>query len=67
MILLISIIVYAIVFGLLWWLVGMLPLPSPIRMIVNVCFVLLLIVALLSMVGILPGEHFPLVHLGNFR
>lgn len=49
---LISLIVYLIVLGLIWYLVGMLPLPAPIRQIVNVLFIIVAIVAVLSLFGI---------------
>lgn len=60
---LLSIIIYLIIFGLIWYCVDLLPLPAPVGQIVRVLFVLLLIVTVLSLVGIIPGAHFPLLHL----
>ena len=59
----VTLIIYLIIFGLIWWCVGMLPLPNPIRQIVQVLFVILVILMLLSVVGIVPGGHFPLMRL----
>lgn len=61
--LIISLIVYLVVFGLIWWLIGMLPLPAPIGRIVRVLFIILLILMILSVVGILPGGHLPQIRL----
>ena len=56
---LISLIVYLVVFGLIWWLVGMLPLPAPVAQIVRVLFIILLILIVLSVFGIIPGNYLP--------
>lgn len=63
MTIILSVIIYLIIFGLIWWAVGLLPLPSPIAQIVQVLFVLLVILMLLSLFGIVPGGHFPLIRL----
>ena len=55
----ISLIIYLVVFGLIWWLVGMLPLPAPVAQIVRILFIILLILIILSVVGILPGGYLP--------
>lgn len=59
----ISLIVYLVVFGLIWWLVSMLPLPSPVAQIVRVLFIILLIFIVLSVFGILPGGYLPKINL----
>jgi hypothetical protein len=56
---LISLIVYLVVFGLIWWLVSLLPLPSPVAQIVRVLFIILLILIVLSVFGIIPGSYLP--------
>ncbi len=56
---LINLIVYLVVFGLIWWLVGMLPLPSPVAQIVRVCFIILLILIVLAAFGIVPAHYLP--------
>ena len=48
---LISLVVFALVIGLLWWLIGLLPLPEPAKQIVSVVFVVLVILALLGFLG----------------
>lgn len=55
----ISLIAYLVVFGLIWWLVSMLPLPAPVAQIVRVLFIILLILIILSFAGILPSSYLP--------
>lgn len=59
----VNLIVYLIVFGLIWWAVGMLPLPAPVAQIVRVLFIILLIMIILAAFGIIPGNYLPRVHL----
>lgn len=47
--LLLTIIVFAIVGGLIWYLITLLPLPEPFAMILRVCVILLFVVLLLGM------------------
>jgi ABC-type siderophore export system fused ATPase/permease subunit len=63
----ISLIVYLVVFGLIWWLINMLPLPAPVAQIVRVLFIILLILIILSAVGILPGGYLPRIHIGSLQ
>jgi hypothetical protein len=55
----ITLIIYLVVFGLIWWLVSMLPLPAPVAQIVRVLFIILLILIVLSVFGIIPGGYLP--------
>jgi hypothetical protein len=55
----ISLIIYLVMFGLVWWLVSMLPLPAPVAQIVRVLFIILLILIVLSAFGIGPGGGLP--------
>ena len=59
----ISLIIYLIVFGLIWWVISLLPLPAPVGLIVRVLFTIMLIIIILSAVGILPGVNLPQVRL----
>lgn len=59
----ISLIAYLVVFGLIWWLVGLLPLPAPVDKIVNVLFTIMLIVIILSAFGIIPRGYLPSIHI----
>lgn len=59
----ISLIVYLVVFGLIWYLVSMLPLPAPVAQIVRVLFIILLILVVLSVFGIIPGGYLPRLNL----
>ena len=58
-----NLVVYLVVFGLIWWLVGLLPLPSPVAQIVNVIFTIMLIVIILSTFGFLPRTYLPHIHI----
>ena len=51
----ITLVVYIVVIGLLWWLTTLLPLPAPLPLIIQVLFILLAIFALLSVFGIVSG------------
>jgi len=55
----ISLVIYLVVFGLIWWLVSLLPLPAPVAQVVRVLFILMLIVIILSAAGIIPGGYLP--------
>jgi hypothetical protein len=60
---LVNLIVYLVIFGLIWWLVGMLPLPAPVAQIVRVCFIILLILIVLAAFGIVPSGYLPRLNL----
>lgn len=47
--LLVTLIVFCIVAGLVYWLLTMLPLPDPFKTIIIVAFILILILVLLGM------------------
>lgn len=55
-----SLILWLIVLGLVWWLVGMLPLPDPIQKIINVVFIIVLIFVVLSVFGV-TGASIPML------
>jgi len=59
--LLITIIILAIVAGLLYWLVGMLPLPEPFAQIVKVAVILICILVILGVV--FGGINIPVLNL----
>ena len=52
--LLISLLVFLVIASVVWWAVGMLPLPAPVRPII---LVVLVIIFLVMMLGMLPGSH----------
>ena len=60
---LINLIVYLVIFGLIWWLVSLLPLPAPVGQIVRILFIILLILIVLSVFGIIPGGYLPKLNL----
>ena len=51
---LISLLVFLVIASVVWWAVGMLPLPGSIRPIILVVLVIIFLVYLL---GMLPGSH----------
>lgn len=58
--LLIQIVVLCVVMGLIYWLVGMLPLPEPFAKIASVAVILITILLLLSLFfGLVPALKFP--------
>lgn len=58
-----TLVLYLVVIGLLWYCTTLLPLPEPIPVIIRVLFILLAILVLLSAFGVLPGGHLPVVRL----
>lgn len=59
--LLVTVIIFAIVGGLLWWLVSMLPLPEPFPMVIRVCVILICILLLLGV--LFGGVQLPALNL----
>lgn len=60
--LLIWLIVICLVFAVVWWIIGMIPLPDPFGLIVRVAFALIFLLVLLNMLIGLPGMgHGPLL------
>ncbi len=59
----INLIAYLVIFGLIWWLVSMLPLPAPVAQIVRILFIILLIIIVLSFFGLIPGGHLPRIRI----
>ncbi len=55
----INLIIYLVVFGLIWWLVSLLPLPAPVAQIVRVLFIIILILIVLGAFGFLPISYLP--------
>ncbi len=51
----ITLIFYLIVLGLLYWLVSLIPLPDPFGRIVQVLFIILAVLVVLSAFGIVSG------------
>lgn len=46
--LLVGLVIFALVAYLLWWVLSLIPLPPPVRVIVTVLFVLICVVMLLN-------------------
>jgi hypothetical protein len=63
MTLVITLLVYLIIFAIVWWIVGQIPLPGP-SWLVPAVFGIILLVMVCSLVGVIPGGHLPLIHLG---
>ena len=61
---LITLILWLVVVGLIYWLVSLIPLPPPFPAVIQVCFILLAVLAALSAFGIIGGGlPFPHVRL----
>ena len=52
---LVTLIVYLVLLGLVYWLVSLIPLPSPFPEIIRVLFIILAVVAVLSAFGVMPS------------
>lgn len=48
----ISLIVFVVVLGLIYWLVSLIPLPDPFPTIVKVLFILIAVLYILQMFGV---------------
>ncbi len=59
----VSLIVYLIVLGLIYWLVNMLPLPAPFGLIIRILFIVLAVLACLSLLGVVKGNYLPIIRL----
>lgn len=58
---LISVVIYLVIAGLIWWAVttilGVLPLPEPIKTVINV--IMIVILCLILIYALLPLIHVP--------
>lgn len=58
---LISVIIYLIIAGLIWWavstVIGVIPLPEPIKTVINV--ILIVVLCLIVIYALLPLLHLP--------
>jgi len=50
---LVNIIIWLVILGVIWFLVGMLPLPAPFGLIIKIVFIVLAILVILSMFGLI--------------
>lgn len=50
---LVNIIIWLVILGVIWFLVGMLPLPAPFGLIIKIIFIVLAILVILSMFGLI--------------
>jgi hypothetical protein len=53
--LLISLLIFCLIAGLIWWVVGLLPLPPPFRTVLMVVLAVIFIIYLLETLGALGG------------
>ena len=59
---LISVVIYLVIAGLIWWAVttilGVIPLPEPIKTVVNVLMVVVLcLIVIYALLPLIPGGH----------
>jgi len=57
----ITVLVLALVFGLVWWILGQIPIPEPFRMVVNVIIGIIAVLVLLGLV--FGGVNLPLIRI----
>jgi heme A synthase len=60
--LLLTILILVLIFGLIYWALQMVPLPPPARNIVNVIFVVVVVLVMVSM--LFGGVSFPGLRVG---
>jgi hypothetical protein len=48
----INVIIWLVILGLIWWLIGFLPLPAPLGQIIMVLFIILAVLIALSIFGV---------------
>ena len=61
---LISLLVLALIAGLIWWIIGMLPIPQPFK---NVVMVIFLVICLIYLVSMLFGAAAPFPAFHGYR
>jgi hypothetical protein len=59
---LISVIIYLLIAGLIWWAVttilGVIPLPEPIKTVINVLMIVVLcLIVIYALLPLIPGGH----------
>lgn len=62
MTILVNLIIWLVVLGLVWYLIGLLPLPAPVNTIITVIFILILILLVLGLFGV-GGFNLPTLRL----
>ena len=55
---LITILIFVVIFGIIWWALSQVPIPPPFRWVVNVALAIIAILALLYFVG-------PMMHMAH--
>lgn len=56
---LLSLLIFLLVVGVIFYVVSLIPLPHPFGLIVQIILALVVIVYLLGMLGVMPGVSFP--------
>jgi hypothetical protein len=54
---LITLLVLCLIFGLIWYLIGILPVPQPFKNVILIIMVIIAIIVLLSFVPGVPWSH----------
>ena len=57
--LLINLVVLLLIFGIIWWVIGLLPIAEPFKTAIIVIGALILILILLSMIGLFGDVGWP--------
>jgi heme A synthase len=53
--LLITLVVYGLIFAIIWWAITQIPAPEPFNWVIRAVFALIVVLVLLSFLGALPG------------
>jgi hypothetical protein len=49
---LVNVIIWLVILGLAYWLIGLIPMPTPFPTLIRIAFILLAIVVILSLFGV---------------
>ena len=66
---LITLVIYLIIVGLIWWAVttilAVIPLPEPIKTVINVLMIVILcLIVIFALLNLIPGGHISLGRYG---
>jgi len=60
MAILITLLILILIFALIWWLISVIPFPPPLAAVRWVFYCILVIIAIVVLLGYLPGFHLAL-------
>ena len=57
--LIITLLIYVLIFAILWYIIGIIPFPPPLVNLRWILYVILCLIAVVVLLGFVPGFHFP--------